>query len=353
MRIITLIMVVVVLFIVVGIQMFIEQRRANENAMQTLYQMEQVLAQNQKELTRIENEYRHTCLHNAEAIAYIVEKNPSLRDAANTEELREIAEFMEVDEIHIFDETGHIYAGTNPEYFGLSMDDGEQISFFKPLLSFKTLKLVQDITPNTAEEKMMQYSALWSKSREFILQVGMEPVHVMEAAEKNRLSYIFSLFRVDTQGDYYAIDVESGEIVGTTKTENVGRNVTQIGIDPADINTKMDGFYARINGVHSYCVFEQVGANYIGYVVASSVLYERIPNTAVIITLCLILIAFMLVKAVTWYMNKYVVGGIYTINEKLRSLAKGNRDEVVNVDSSVEFSELSGYINRNGKKPSG
>lgn len=345
MQIITLIMVVVVVFIVVAIQIVVEQRRAYENATQTLYQMEQVLAENRKELTQTEKEYRQTCLNHASAIAYMIEKDPSLLETSHIEELKKIAEFMEVDEIHIFDTTGKIFAGTNPEYYGLTMDDGEQIRFFKPLLNFKTLRLVQDITPNTAEEKLMQYSALWSENGEFIVQVGMEPVHVMEITQKNELSYIFSLFRVNTGAGYYAIDVESGEIVGATDLDNVGKDITRIGLDLADIKDRTEGFHARINGVLSYCVFEQVDSNYVGYVVSARTLYGRILNTVLIVTICLILIALMLVFAVTWYMNRYVLGGIYIINEKLREIAVGNLEETVDVQSSVEFSELSSYIN--------
>lgn len=46
------------------------------------------------------------------------------------EKLKDIAVSMEIDEIHIFDETGCIFAGTNPEYYGLTLDSGEQVRFF-------------------------------------------------------------------------------------------------------------------------------------------------------------------------------------------------------------------------------
>ena len=70
------------------------------------------------------------------------------------EELKRIAALMEVDEIHIFDKTGRIVAGTHPEYYDYTFDSGEQMSFFKPMLEDRSLKLVQDVTPNTAEGKM-------------------------------------------------------------------------------------------------------------------------------------------------------------------------------------------------------
>ena len=99
------------------------------------------------------------------------------------------------------------------------------------MLEDHSLKLVQEITPNTAEEKMMQYSALWSENGEFIVQVGMEPVSVMKATAKNELSYLFSQFRVNLEAHYYAVDIASGQIVGSTELDCLGKNLTEIGLD--------------------------------------------------------------------------------------------------------------------------
>ena len=98
----------------------------------------------------------------------------------------------------------------------LTIDSGEQINFFKPMLTDKSLKLVQEITPNTAEEKPMQYSAIWSENGEYIVQIGMEPVNVLKVTEKNELSYIFSLFRVNPDMSYYSINSENYELLGST-----------------------------------------------------------------------------------------------------------------------------------------
>ena len=46
-------------------------------------------------------------------VAYIIESNPEI--LTSVEKLKDIAVSMEIDEIHIFDETGCIFAGTNPE----------------------------------------------------------------------------------------------------------------------------------------------------------------------------------------------------------------------------------------------
>ena len=180
---------------------------------------------------------------------------------------------------------------------------------FKPMLTDKSLRLVQEIVPNTAAEKLMQYSALWSSNGEFIVQVGMEPVSVLKVTEKNELSHIFSLFRVNPEADYYAVDAQSGEIVGATDLEWVTKNVKEIGLELEDIRAGECGFHTSINGERCYCVFKQVGTNYIGRVIANKQLYQRIPPTVIIIGICFFIIAVILVKVVTQCMTRYVVEG--------------------------------------------
>lgn len=344
MRTVTLLLVIAILALILYFQIVHERTRAYEAATETFRQIEQLLEQNQEELAETREAYRQTCLHNAEAIAYIIEDNPFVLDSV--EELKKIASLMEVDEIHIFDTTGRIYAGTHPEYYDFTFDSGEQMMFFKPMLTDKSLRLVQEITPNTAEAKMMQYSALWSKSGEFIVQVGMEPVNVLKVTEKNELSYIFSLLRVNPDANYYAVNKETGEIVGSTDLSCVGKNLSETGLSLDALTTHEKGFHANVNGERSHCVFKEAGENYIGRILSCKDLYQRIPSNTAALAVCLITIAMILSYVVTRYMNQYVVEGIQNINGKLHSIAQGNLDEIVDIQSSVEFSELSSYINR-------
>lgn len=346
MLLLTLFSVSVMLIVIVCIQMSIEQKNAYENSMKTLSQIEQVLEDNRKELIEIRREYRQNCLNHAETIARIIEGTPEM--IYDVDALKEIAKIVGVDEIHFFDDTGCIFAGTHPEYYGFTFDSGEQMRFFKPMLKDKSKRIVQDITPNTAEGKLMQYSAIWSKNGDIIIQVGMEPVSVMKVTEKNELSYIFSLFRVNPDANYYAIDAESGEIVGATDLKNVGMTPQEIGISFEDMQAHEDGhdgFFAKVNGQKSYCVFKLADDIFLGYTISTNALYQRIPINVFQLTACLALIVLILSWAVTIYMNKFVVEKLRNVNEKLHSIAIGNLDEQIDIQSSQEFSELSSYLN--------
>lgn len=340
---VTAVCVVLMVLIVLIIQVTIEQNRAYETSMHSFSMINSRLEENEIELGIIQEEYKQTCLYNAEVIASIIEDDPEMLQG--TSALRELAVLLEVDEIHIFDETGCIFAGTHPEYYNYTFDSGDQMSFFRPMLEDKTLKLVQEITPNTAEGKLMQYSAIWSDNGRYIVQVGMEPVNVEKVTEKNEISYIFSTFKFNAEADFYDIDATSGEIIGSTNLDSIGCNVEELGIDFDRVKNDSDGFHARINDTFSFCVFKQEGSSYYGRVVSAVKLYERVPTSVLLLSACLVIISFLLAHVVLKRMNTLVVDEIHGVNKQLNKIAHGDFNEIIETRSSLELSELSDYIN--------
>lgn len=337
--------VVVLMTIVIAfVQVLNEQNTTYEMCTKTFLQFEQILSRNQQELEQTEKEYAQTCITNAKIVSRILENAPEL--IGDLEELRVIAELVGVDEIHIFDKNGKLYSGTNPEYYNMTFNSGEQMQFFLPMLKDKSLELVQEITPNTAISKMMQYSAVWNKGGEFIVQVGNEPVHVLEVREKNTLSYIFNFMKVNPEADYYAVDPKTGEILGSTQLDFVGKDVEDIGFDFNTIKEDDDGFHETINGKYSFCVFGKVGDIYIGSLVLCSSVYQRIPSSIAVLFGCLVVIAFVLARTVISLTNKLVIKEIYDVNEKLEEITEGNYNTMALDSRSTEFLEITGYINR-------
>ena len=103
-----------------------------------------------------------------------------------------------------------------------SIPKSSALGYFKPMLEDKSLEMCQQITPNTVRNRPMQYSAVWSEKGEFIVQVGMKPNTIIEVTEKNELSHIFSMLRVNVGASFYAINVETGKIVASTNSFDKG-----------------------------------------------------------------------------------------------------------------------------------
>ena len=341
---ITIVMMVVIFISFAFLQMLSATNQARKDAASIFYQIEQILTKNQDELEELETSYSESCLKNAESIAYILQYNPEILNQKDLVELFKVADFCQVDEIHVFDPSGEIIFGTNPEYYGFTFDSGEQMQFFKPMLSDYDLELVQDIMPNTAEGKMVQYSAVWSQNRKFILQVGMYPDSVLQTMEKNELPYIFSLLRANSGVTLIAIDPDSGEILGCTDEALVGKNKTEIGL-PEKLDYSKRGKIMTVHDDRSLVVFTKINDTAIGYIEPTGVMYRGIIRIFVYFALGLICISIIVVLAVAYCMDHFVIENIYEVNRKLRRITEGELDVKVDVGAGKEFQELSYHIN--------
>lgn len=339
---ITLLIIFFLVIIVTFFNCITAKKEANYTAQTTFYHIEQILNENQKDLNKQKKEYRQTCIDNAQAVAYSLQENP---DALyNIDELKKIAQYVEVDEIHIFNKQGVIISGTHPEYYGYSFDSGKQLSFFKPLLSNQNLQLTQKIMENTASHIKMQYSALWSENKEFIVQVGMNHENASKATKKNQLSYLFKLFRVNNEAQYYAINSKNHKIVGTTY-HHIGDVASSIGLKDTQIKEAKNGFFTEIDGQLSYCVSKKIKNNYIYCIIPVRVLFKEVPKNCLEMIVCLIIISILFRLLIIKYIRVYVIDSINQINHQLSKISKGQLDEEVSINNSLEFQKLSHYIN--------
>ena len=338
-----IVMALVILVVIAFAEILIEQGRVEDTAAGTFVRLEQIIEENENELKQIKEKYDKTCLHDAEAVAFLLQKDPEATN--DTLKLKKYADILELDEIHIFDETGTIVSGTDPKYYGYSFSSGEQMAFFAPMLTDKSLQLVQDAGPNTAEGKNMQYSAVWSADGTFIVQVGKDPQLVTEAMEKNEISYIFHQLNISPAIDYCAVDSETLSVIGATNADMVGKTVAKLGIPAESMQNEEHGFHANIEGKYYYCIFKKIETRYMGFIIPMDVLYERIPLDLLNLALCLVLICGTLTVFVANCVNRYVIHDIHRINGKLSRITQGDLEEKVNVQSSREFSALSRYIN--------
>ena len=147
------IIVTCILALLLGIEYFVMARSNREQAYRTTRlladQMENVLLTNEHKEQALVDSLKENYITKAKAVSYIIDHVPGM-ETDISEQIR-VAKLMDIDEIHLFDETGTIYAGTVPIYYGYSFDSGEQMAYFKPMLENKALSMCQDVTPNTAE----------------------------------------------------------------------------------------------------------------------------------------------------------------------------------------------------------
>ena len=218
-------------------------------------QIESVITSHKRKEKGLINSLKNEYIARAQAVSYIIDKYPIVEN--DTAELLTIANHISVDEINLFDIEGKIYSGTQPEYFGVTLDAGEQIQFFKPILTDKTLSLCQDVTPNTASGKLMMYAMCWNDAGSRIVQVGIELTRLLKELRADSIADILKEIIVIDGIEILIAEKDGGKIVGAT---NGIENVALL----SDLRLSADGFadsesqYMRINrfGKSWYCVLD-------------------------------------------------------------------------------------------------
>jgi diguanylate cyclase (GGDEF)-like protein len=274
---------------------------SNKTSLVLLDQVVGVLEDNEKNETGLIETLKEDYIIRAQTVSYILTSKPQAE--YDVEELNKIAELMRIDEIHLFNADGVIYSGSIPKYYGLGFDDGEQIGYFKPMLSDKSLTMCQDVTPNTAEAKSMMYAIVWNDAGDKMIQVGIEPVRLLEELRQNEVSEVIANMPSYDGFNIIVANSETGVICGSTYEGLIDTELSDIGIIETDIESgKILGDVLKIDGSISYYNLKNTG-EYI--VVAVHSLSESINNF--ILAMVIEIVYLIIAGAIIFYMVRNVI----------------------------------------------
>lgn len=351
-KLLVLLFATVAILIVLTNAVFIirDSMRQTEEASQRLFwQIESVMSQNNIELQKATAEIKEQCITKANAVAYFL--SDMTEEEQTPEQLRKLAKYVDVDEIHLFTPDGVIYTGSNEEYIGFSFNSGEQMRYFFPMLEDTSLSMCQEIAPNTAENKPMQYAATWSADKSIIVQIGYDPRRVIEITQNNELPYIFSLLTDSSDSTLLAIDPDTFEIVGSADEEYVGKSCEELGISSSLLDKSGKGRYINFSGSPlSYACFSKIQDVYVCRVVSFENMTAGMLSSCIMLLIYIILIFALTFILLSHYLDKKIISSISKINSMLMLITEGAYDLSVEVHSTQEFTQLSGYINKMVKR---
>lgn len=269
------ILFVLLLAVLFLLQLLQSKKNVEQTSAILLAQMTNLISENEEKAALLLFSHKETYKTRSQSVSYILDHNPEIE--GNIEELKKIAELLKVDEIHLFDESGTIYAGTTPEYYGYSFASGEQIGYFEPMLHDKTLVMCQDVTPNTADGKPMMYAMCWNEAGTRMLQIGIDPARLMAELGLNSVGDI-----MQGMPSYPGITLllayrDSGEIVGSTADLPQGTTLEEIGIVPGSSSESEQTISGIVNGDKSYYTLGEYGNYYIAVVQSQRVVHRDIP----------------------------------------------------------------------------
>lgn len=242
--------IVVALLLEAGILKYVNDANAYRLSKVLLDRVVTVLDKNDQSEEELIESLKDDYIVRAKAVSYIVDAKPQVEN--DVEELQKIAKLMSVDEIHLFDETGCITSGSVPKYFGYSFDSGTQMSYFKPMLTDKSLTMCQDVTPNTSEGKAMMYAITWNEAGTMMVQVGLKPQRLLDELKQNEISTVVSDMPVYKGMELYVADADTELVKGATDCDKIGKTFHDLGL-PTDIKESDKPIVRQISVNDSGC----------------------------------------------------------------------------------------------------
>lgn len=328
------------------INLFYMHHTLKTQQLDTFYvKIEQVihtLENNQSELLLMKENLDQDYLTRAKAAAYVLDRQQEV--AMNVSEMQYLAELLDVDEVHVIDENGIIVYSSVSQYIGIDMAGHPQTEAFLVLLEKgeENSYLIQEVQPNAAENKIMQYVGVSGDNR--IVQVGFEPKRQLEAQSRNTYNFIFSKFPTDVGEEFFVMDCETGALLGHSGSIEQDASEKQYPFEKLFECSK--GVYIKgEDNVYRYIVSRQYEDVLICATLPGEILFHRLLENVFPILFYLIFIETIVILLLYYLVKKKVVDGIHSIIESLSAIADGNLDTKVMVDGNKEFQELSRGIN--------
>ena len=178
-----LILIILILPTNVALQLYIQHQNQKQNSEEIFWQLEQLIRNNIYDLEREKRDFSQKCIQSAKMAAYFVEHNPGY--ITDLEHTKELAEKLDVDEIHLLILRGDL-CGYPSQVLWFYIPGWRTDAVFLSMLEDTSLELCREITPNTAEGKMMEYAAVWMEDKSGIVQIGMEPKRLLKQMEEKK-----------------------------------------------------------------------------------------------------------------------------------------------------------------------
>lgn len=338
-----LLFLILILPVNVYIQLHVQHQSQRNSTIEMFGQLEQLIQTNEGELKREEQEFKEICIRAADMVAYYIKHSKQFVPDVNG--CRELAKKMNVDEIHFFTPEGVAFSGTHSEYYGFTFDSGEQVRFFKPMLEDHSLKLCQDITPNTAEGKEMQYAAVWMDDGSCIVQIGMEPRRLQERMEEKSLKNIVEEMPFELNGYFHILQKNTHTITASTEPDAVGIKLFEKKHIPhsSQVSDTIHKYWKKTR----YCIYTKEYKDYILVRMYPSFLpISRMLQSSGILILYVLLGSIGIIAALRWYIQNKLIKNLVTIVSELKEIEEGNLDNIAIKTSVTEFEELLFCINQ-------
>ena len=294
------------------------------------------------EVQELKDELEEDYLVKARTVAYVLKEKPELIE--DTQKLKQLADKMGIEEIHISDSKGILYAGTVVDFFGMSYYSGEQMIPFTKIIEDSSYEFVQEATKRDSDGLLFQYIGVSRLDEPGIIQIGVSPERLQTKLASVAIENIVDGILFNDQGEMLIIDKENKKILSAIDKELIECDATEeLG---QVFNEEVQSLASKTSsGNNVYIHYKSVGDYIIAGKIPLSVVTKDAFRGIKIISIIIILSFILYEVVVILVIKKNVVNELYKVLSHMNEVGKGNLTKSLTINSSNEFKKLSLGIN--------
>lgn len=326
-----------------ALQTVFSQKKAEQEAAVMISEIAHRIESNERVIEDLTVSLSENYITRAKAFAEIIAQNPALIESFD--EMERIADVLNVDEVHVTDESGILLWGNVRAYYGLDFSATDQTRPFLPGLTDKSFEMAQEPQLNGSEGKLFQYISVARQDKPGIVQVGVSPKILDNALANNKIDIVISDFNVSNGVNVVAFDQNTGNVVGDSKNALIGTSYRDRGIVYRYFSQAAGSSWIDVDGDRVFAVFGKVGNYVMEVTFTRQYLFNERKNQAVATAGSSILLGFAIIVTIFIMLKRIIINDIEHVNRDLKKITDGSLDVVVDVKSTPEFVMLSGGIN--------
>ena len=269
------------------------------------------------------------------------ELNSSVR--VNSDTLKQMLQIHDVAEINLIDRSGIITATTMDEFQDYDMRSGKQSAEFMTLLETDTKEYVQSYQPTSSDPSLFRkYAAVTLRAGGFV-QVGYDG----ERFRRDIDQYVINAAKNRHVGQTGCIIIANEEWnIVSDRYGLAGSNLAETGIwIDRPTMPENEVFRAQVYGEDCSCTYIFTEGYYIIAVLPENEIILERDSSLRMMGIMEILLFLVLFTAIFLLVKYLVLDNLGKVNTSLSRISDGDLDEVVDVRSNAEFSDLSDDIN--------
>lgn len=258
----------------------------------------------------------------------------SIRDIKPEElnqELKKLADYYGVEEIHVTDEKGILTWSSIPDFIGYDFNSDEQSKAFMQFLTNDNFELAQEPALRGADKALFQYVGVARKDIKGLVQIGLAPKDFQDLVERIDIRNISASMENDNVK--IAILDEKGKFISHSDSSLVGKDVKEFDYADKIKDQKSGNFLAEINNEEEYLAFEDHGSYKI-IAFTKTAIYTKNTNEMLKIISISALVIFVIAGFSTLQLVARIANPIKLLAERINKFA--NYDFIVSDSSQAK-----------------